>query len=256
MTEELKQEEVENNSEPTTEETSVEETEAVEQDNTETAKKSDQADKQEAAENDTETGETVKEEGVTEDAATTEENETEVEETEQEEVAETSEITEDTVEEETEAKAEAEQIHVFSGDVEGETYTFDQLEAASEDYSDDEFNEMVGMYENTLSTIDEKEIVTGRVISADEKYVVVDIGFKSEGIIQANEFPNDVLEKLAPGDEIDVFLDRVEDLEGQLILSRRKADILQAWLSIFLESMRSCRALKLMFVRYAILTPM
>ncbi|REL33215.1 30S ribosomal protein S1 [Rhodohalobacter sp. SW132] len=117
----------------------------------------------------------------------------------------------------------------YSGDVEGETFTFDQLEAASEDYSDEEFHELAGMYENTLSEIEEKEIVTGIVVSVDEKYVIVDIGFKSEGIVPVNEFSNKVLENLQPGDEVEVFLDRVEDREGQLILSRRKADILQAW---------------------------
>ena len=85
------------------------------------------------------------------------------------------------------------------------------------------------MYENTLNEIEEKEIVTGRIISIDDKYVVIDIGFKSEGIIAVNEFNNKQLENMAPGDEVDVFLDRVEDKDGQLILSRRKADILQAW---------------------------
>src|SRR5699024_5352179 len=93
--------------------------------------------------------------------------------------------------------------------------------------------ELEGMYEGTLNEIEEKEIVTGRVVSVDaDDVVVVDIGFKSEGIIQANEFPNDVVEELTPGDEIDVFLDQVEDQEGQLILSRRKADILHAWETI------------------------
>lgn len=120
-------------------------------------------------------------------------------------------------------------VPTFTGDVEGETYTFDQLQAASEDYTDEEFHELAGMYENTLSEIEEKEIVTGIVVSVDEKYVIVDIGFKSEGIVQANEFSDKVLENLAPGDEVEVFLDKVEDREGQLILSRKKADILQAW---------------------------
>lgn len=120
-------------------------------------------------------------------------------------------------------------IASFSGDIESRVYTFAELEAASEDYSDDEFNDMASMYESTLSSIDEKEIVTGRVVSIDEKYVVVDIGFKSEGIIFTNEFSAKTLETLKVGDEIEVFLDRVEDKDGQLILSRRKADILQAW---------------------------
>jgi small subunit ribosomal protein S1 len=151
------------------------------------------------------------------------------------------EVTEETATAEEEASVEAQtaddvrvdveedDVATFSGDLDGKVYTMDELQAASEDYTDDEFHELVDMYEDTLHDIEEKEVVKGRVVSVDEKYVVVDIGFKSEGIIQKNEFPNEVAEKLEPGDEVEVFLDRVEDREGQLILSRRKADILHAW---------------------------
>ncbi len=136
-------------------------------------------------------------------------------------------------EEETqESNGEVKELPKFTGEIEGKTYTLSELEAASEDYSDEEFHELAGMYENTLSKIEEKEIVTGIVVSVDEKYVIVDIGFKSEGIVPANEFSNKVLANLQPGDEVEVFLDRVEDREGQLILSRKKADILQAWENI------------------------
>ena len=138
-----------------------------------------------------------------------------------------------TSEEEVRVEPDEEEVATFTGDVEGDqTYTYDQLQAASEDYSDEEFHELVGMYEDTLNEIEEKEIVTGRVVSVDEDYVVVDIGFKSEGMVQTNEFPDEVVENLEPGDEVDVFLDKVEDQEGQLILSRRKADILHAWETI------------------------
>ena len=134
----------------------------------------------------------------------------------------TEEIEEPTGEEET-------LVQVFSGDVEDEVYTFDQLDTPSDEYTTDEYNQFIGMYENTLNTIEEKEIVTGRIVSIDQKYVVIDIGFKSEGIIAVNEFSNTSLENMVPGDEVEVFLDRVEDKEGQLILSRKKADILLAW---------------------------
>ncbi len=166
------------------------------------------------------------EETETEDDTVAEETETEVED---ETVAEE---TETEVEDETVAEeSETEEVFIpsFSGEVEGETYTFDQLQAASDDYTDEEFHELAGMYENTLSEIEEKEIVTGIVVSVDEKYVIVDIGFKSEGIVPVNEFSNKVVANLQPGDEVEVFLDKVEDREGQLILSRKKADILQAW---------------------------
>lgn len=135
-------------------------------------------------------------------------------------------------EENQETTADPKELPTFTGEIDGDTYTFDQLEAASEDYTDEEFMELAGMYENTLSEIEEKEIVTGIVVSVDEKYVIVDIGFKSEGIVPVNEFSNKVIENLQPGDEVEVFLDRVEDREGQLILSRKKADILQAWENI------------------------
>lgn len=145
------------------------------------------------------------------------------------EVAEAEE-TEETTAQETAAEERKETLtHVYSGDVEGEVFKLEDLQRPSDEYTDDEYNEMVGMYEDTLNEIEEKEIVQGRVVSIDEKYVVVDIGFKSEGIIQVNEFSNEALEEMEVGDEIEVFLDRVEDKEGQLILSRRKADILQAW---------------------------
>ena len=157
-----------------------------------------------------------------ESAEAVEETDIAEEETDIDGVANINEVTE-------EQEIEEVSVPTFSGDIDSETYTFHQLEVASEDYTDEEFHELAGMYEDTLSEIDEKEIVTGLVVSVDEKYVIVDIGFKSEGIIPANEFSNKVLENLQPGDEVEVFLDKVEDREGQLILSRKKADILQAW---------------------------
>ena len=118
------------------------------------------------------------------------------------------EVTEEVAVEEHEAAEEETLTHVFSGDVEGEVYTFDQLDTPSDEYTADEYNQLIGMYENTLNTIEEKEIVTGRIVSIDEKYVVIDIGFKSEGIIAVNEFSNKSLENMAPGDEVEVFLDQ------------------------------------------------
>ena len=118
----------------------------------------------------------------------------------------------------------------YDGTVSERVYTFDELQKSSEDYTDDEFENLVSMYQGTLSSITEKEVVTGRIIGLDHKYVIVDIGFKSEGIVPLNEFRNASEVKI--GDEIEVFLDRVEDREGQLVLSRRKADTLRAWQNI------------------------
>jgi len=115
---------------------------------------------------------------------------------------------------------------IFNGDIEGEVFKLSDLDSLS-DYSKDEFDSLLNMYEGTLNVITEKEIVTGRIVEITEKYVIIDIGFKSEGIIPLNEFRNP--ESIKVGDEIEVFLDKVEDREGQLVLSRKKADTLRVW---------------------------
>lgn len=157
--------------------------------------------------------------------------EEEVAETAAEETAETTETTEtvEPAEEEKPAKEDV-SVHVFTGQKSEKVYTLEELQESSEDYSEDEYLNMVKMYEGTLTSISEKEIVTGRIVGLDEKYVIVDIGFKSEGIVPLNEFKSS--EEIKPGDEIEVFLDRVEDRDGQLVLSRRKADTLRVWQKI------------------------
>lgn len=130
--------------------------------------------------------------------------------------------------EETTQTATAENVerHVFTGEIEGEVYKLEDLDTVG-DYSKEDFASLVNMYEGTLNAITEKEIVTGTVVGIDEKYVIIDIGFKSEGIIPLNEFRHP--EKIKIGDEVEVFLDKVEDSEGQLVLSRKKADTLRVW---------------------------
>lgn len=142
------------------------------------------------------------------------------------------EVVDDNVEKsDSETKLEEVRSHTYTGELNEKVYTLEELEHSREDdYSQEEFDKLIGLYEGTLSDITEKEIVTGIVVAIDEKYVIVDIGFKSEGIVPLNEFRN--AEEIKTGDEVEVFLDRVEDREGQLILSRRKADTLRTWQSI------------------------
>ncbi len=121
-------------------------------------------------------------------------------------------------------------IPAYTGEVSEKIYKLEELQESSEEYSEDQFSELVKMYEGTLTAFTEKEIVTGRVLTFDEKYVIVDIGFKSEGIVPLNEFKEP--ENLNVGDEVEVFLDKVEDRDGQLVLSRRKADSLRTWQEI------------------------
>ena len=82
-------------------------------------------------------------------------------------------------------------------------------------------------YLSTLSEINEREIVTGRVIGMNEKEILIDIGFKSEGIISRDEFAENALPDV--GEKLDVFLERMEDESGKTVLSKEKADFLRRW---------------------------
>lgn len=95
------------------------------------------------------------------------------------------------------------------------------------EYSDAEFQELSKLYENTMSSISEGEIVKGRIVHIGESYVAVDIGFKSEGAVPVGEFPN--IKELKIGEEVEVFLESVENKDGQLILSRKRADFMRVW---------------------------
>jgi small subunit ribosomal protein S1 len=76
----------------------------------------------------------------------------------------------------------------------------------------------------------EGEVVEGLVVKADRDYVTIDIGYKSEGNINAQEFYDNKGElTVAAGDQILVYIERVEDDNGRLILSKEKADVLRAW---------------------------
>jgi small subunit ribosomal protein S1 len=82
-------------------------------------------------------------------------------------------------------------------------------------------------YLSTFSEISEREIVTGRVIGMNEKEILIDIGFKSEGVIPRDEFTGGNLPEV--GEKIDVYLERMEDESGKTVLSKEKADFLRRW---------------------------
>ena len=82
-------------------------------------------------------------------------------------------------------------------------------------------------YNETLNKVSEHQVVDGKVISVDKKEVVVNIGYKSDGIIPASEFrynPN-----LKPGDIVEVYVENAEDKKGQLVLSHKKARMSKSW---------------------------
>jgi len=97
-------------------------------------------------------------------------------------------------------------------------------------YSKDEQVQMESLYEQTLSSITEKEIVKGTVVGFTDKEVVLNIGFKSDGLIARTEFRD--MPELKIGDVVEVLLETKEDLLGQLVLSRKKAVSERAWENI------------------------
>jgi len=98
-------------------------------------------------------------------------------------------------------------------------------------YSKDEKAEMEQMYETTLTTVQEQEVVTGVVVGITDRDVILNIGFKSDGLVAISEFRD--LPELKVGDEVEVFIEDQEDPNGQLILSRKKAKIVSAWAKIY-----------------------
>jgi len=96
-----------------------------------------------------------------------------------------------------------------------------------EGYSDKERAELEKLYEGTFNQIPEKEVVTGTVVAINDKDVVVNIGFKSDGLVSASEFRD--MPDLKTGDAVEVYIEEQEDATGQLNLSRRKAKIVGAW---------------------------
>ncbi|MGD9900329.1 MAG: 30S ribosomal protein S1 [Calditrichaceae bacterium] len=95
------------------------------------------------------------------------------------------------------------------------------------EYPQEEMEFLTTMYDRTMNAITEGEIVEGRILDITESDVIIDIGFKSEGIVSADEFTN--LEDLKPGDTVEVFLETLESSDGQLVLSRKRADFLRVW---------------------------
>ncbi|MFQ6007982.1 MAG: 30S ribosomal protein S1 [Candidatus Zixiibacteriota bacterium] len=94
-------------------------------------------------------------------------------------------------------------------------------------YEPEKYRAMVEMYDSTIKDIKEGEVLTGRVIGVTRDDVIVDVGFKSEGIIPIEEFPTPLNIKV--GDAIEVYLEQIEDKNGQLILSKQKADFMRVW---------------------------
>ncbi len=95
------------------------------------------------------------------------------------------------------------------------------------DLSRDEFAALLNQYEDTLQEVKEGEIVRARVLSVTDNAVILEFGFKSEGSVPRDEFKDPT--QLEPGAEVEVLLESLEDDDGVVVLSKRKADFLRVW---------------------------
>ncbi|MDX9846175.1 MAG: 30S ribosomal protein S1 [Tenuifilaceae bacterium] len=94
-------------------------------------------------------------------------------------------------------------------------------------YSSTRKSELEAMYDETLSSVGEGEVVDGTVISLNKREVVINIGYKSEGVVSLNEFRYNP--ELKPGDTVEVYVEIQEDKRGQLVLSHKKARSMRSW---------------------------
>ena len=109
----------------------------------------------------------------------------------------------------------------------GDTVSLDELESEEQTYADDPvYDQFRALIDETAIDVREQDIVEGRVLRVDEDYVVIDIGYKSDGIVPRDEFGD---EELHPGDTVEVYLELKEDRDGQLVLSKEQADKVRRW---------------------------
>lgn len=127
-----------------------------------------------------------------------------------------------------EAKEELDQVAETATAVSNEDFDWAALESEDEGFAGQKAgNDFEKMYDNTLNTVQEKEVVEGTVISMNKREVVVDIGYKSDGIVSLNEFRYNP--DLKVGDTVEVYIESLEDKKGQMILSHKKARAMRSW---------------------------
>lgn len=99
--------------------------------------------------------------------------------------------------------------------------------AGFSNYNTAQHQELVNLYSNSLKSLTQNQLISGTIVSISDREVVVNVGFKSDGIISRNEFRD--LPNIKVGDKVEVYLETVEDANGQLIISRKRAIQEKAW---------------------------
>lgn len=106
-------------------------------------------------------------------------------------------------------------------------FDWDTIGKKHDNYSGKERKQLEDIYDKTLSSIVEQQVVEGTIVGMNNREVVVNIGFKSDAVVSLNEFRD--LPDMKVGDKVDVYVESQENLTGQLILSHKKAKLLKAW---------------------------
>ena len=110
------------------------------------------------------------------------------------------------------------------------TADFDWESLQLDGYTKVERSEMSDIYEKTLTSINEKEVIQGKVVHITKKEIIVNIGYKSEGVIASNEFRYNPDLKI--GDTVDIYVECTEDKTGQLVVSHKTARMHSAWIRV------------------------
>jgi small subunit ribosomal protein S1 len=127
----------------------------------------------------------------------------------------------------TKKEAEIKMAETKEAPVELENFDWNAVGKKGEGYSKDEREKLDAAYEKTLKSVAANEIIDGKVVSKNSKEVVVNIGYKSDGIVQLTEFRYNP--DLKVGDTVEVYIESQEDKNGQLILSHKTARAMKSW---------------------------
>ncbi len=125
---------------------------------------------------------------------------------------------------------EVSEEELFAGQGSFDDYNWESANKHGVAYSAEDREKYMDLYDRSLTALLENEIVSGRVTAINDGDVVLDLNYKSDGIVPLGDFKD--MPDLKIGDKVDVYVEKQEDERGQLVLSRRKAKLLRAWESI------------------------
>ncbi len=175
----------------------------------------------------------VEEEVNTSSTDVVEDNETDVKVVSEPEADNKPEIVEDKIDSDDPAKAEIVEKEIDKESLpkpvkdKEDDFGWENISKVADVYTKEERTELEALYDETLSTISESEVVDGTVVFITKREVVINIGYKSEAVISLNEFRYNPEMKI--GDKVEVYVETQEDKHGQLILSHKKARALRSW---------------------------